>query len=416
MDLTRRSLLASLAAAGLFPGVARGALGAKNLIVVLAYGGWDVTYCMDPRLGDPEVDDARIDEDWDDPDDREGIETIHGLPVLVNDVKRPAVRDFFAEWGSRVAIVNGIWTGSLVHEPSLARVLSGRRTLDGPDLSVITGHVHGVGSPLGSLDLSGRSLSGSLGLSSGRVGYRQQLRALVDPSASYAGLSTDYLPDVDDQAAVRAFVSARTDGFAEASGASALSEQLHAAAARAEQLQADPTLVGALTLGNTTGYMKGLDIAVDALKAGLCRAAIIDDGGTWDTHPGNSKQHDLYQGHFVGLSKLARELELAGLLDDTVVLSISEMTRTPRFNERLGKDHWPHTSAILFGGPIVGGRVRGGTAGPLLSQPVDLKTGVVDPAGDLLRFDNLVAGILEAVGIGSQEWLPGVTPFGGLLV
>jgi hypothetical protein len=49
------------------------------------------------------------------------------------------------------------------------------------------------------------------------------------------------------------------------------------------------------------------------------------------------------------------------LLDETLVLSLSEMGRAPVINGSGGKDHWPYTSALLVGGGLSGGRVLGGT-------------------------------------------------------
>ena len=43
-------------------------------------------------------------------------------------------------------------------------------------------------------------------------------------------------------------------------------------------------------------------------------------------------------------------------------------------------------------------------------------TGEVDPAGEVLRYDHLVAGLLEAVDVDPAVQLPGVQPFRGFRV
>jgi hypothetical protein len=76
-----------------------------------------------------------------------------------------------------------------------------------------------------------------------------------------------------------------------------------------------------------------------------------------------------------------------------------------------GKDHWPVASAMLFGGGVRGNRVYGGSDDQLAARSLDLETGDVDDAGVQLQTGNLVAGVLEAVGVDPAPYLPGVEPF-----
>ena len=93
------------------------------------------------------------------------------------------------------------------------------------------------------------------------------------------------------------------------------------------------------------------------------------------------------------------------MLDRTLVVVMSELGRTPTYNENLGKEHWPTTSALLIGGPLVGGRTIGATDDGLNALPVDLDTGAVDSDGQPLRYDNLAAGMLEMA-----QWITGFVP------
>jgi hypothetical protein len=89
------------------------------------------------------------------------------------------------------------------------------------------------------------------------------------------------------------------------------------------------------------------------------------------------------------------------------------MTRTPRLNARNGKDHWPHVSALLFGAGFTKGRRFGGSSEVLESQAMDLNSGELTESGDLCKYDNLNAGILEAMGVDPAPWFPDVPPFRG---
>ncbi len=54
------------------------------------------------------------------------------------------------------------------------------------------------------------------------------------------------------------------------------------------------------------------------------------------------------------------DLQSRGLLDETLVVVMSEMGRTPKINPRAGRDHWTFCySAMLAGAGIRGGTVYG---------------------------------------------------------
>ena len=54
-----------------------------------------------------------------------------------------------------------------------------------------------------------------------------------------------------------------------------------------------------------------------------------------------------------------------GLLEETLVVVLSEMGRTPKINSRAGRDHWVGTYPALFAG---GGTIPGAVHGRL-TQP-----------------------------------------------
>lgn len=91
----------------------------------------------------------------------------------------------------------------------------------------------------------------------------------------------------------------------------------------------------------------------------------------WDTHDGLTLQlRDGYSGAKVGVglvptfdlafSALVEDLQERGLLDETLVIAMGEFGRTPKLNNRAGRDHWPRVfSAVLAGGGVRGGQVIG---------------------------------------------------------
>jgi hypothetical protein len=61
-----------------------------------------------------------------------------------------------------------------------------------------------------------------------------------------------------------------------------------------------------------------------------------------------------------GMSALIEDLDQRGLLERTLVIALGEFGRTPKVNEKGGRDHWPHAMSVLMAGA---GVPRGGVVG-----------------------------------------------------
>ncbi len=91
------------------------------------------------------------------------------------------------------------------------------------------------------------------------------------------------------------------------------------------------------------------------------RLVTIQFGG-WDTHRDNfSRLRDNSLPNLDdGLSGLLRALESKSLLESTVVFVSGEFGRTPKINQRGGRDHYPQAMFCIFaGGGMQGGQVIG---------------------------------------------------------
>jgi hypothetical protein len=81
--------------------------------------------------------------------------------------------------------------------------------------------------------------------------------------------------------------------------------------------------------------------------------------GGWDTHEDNfPRVKALCETLDRGASALLDDLGARGLLDSTLVVWLGDFGRTPRINEKGGRDHFPECSAAF----VAGGGVRGGQA------------------------------------------------------
>jgi len=113
----------------------------------------------------------------------------------------------------------------------------------------------------------------------------------------------------------------------------------------------------------------------------------------WDTHFDHFR---LYDSHLLpeldqSLSALLSDLHERGLYDETLVIVMGEMGRTPRINSNPGggRDHWGKAYSVL----LAGGGIRGGqTYGATDAHAADVKDLPVRP-------DDLAATLFHRLGI-----------------
>jgi hypothetical protein len=122
------------------------------------------------------------------------------------------------------------------------------------------------------------------------------------------------------------------------------------------------------------------------------------DYDAWDTHTRNfpilreNKLPYLDQ----TFTALMEDLEGRGLLDETLIVIMSEMGRTPRINGNGGRDHWTFCYSVF----LAGAGIRGGTVyGESDSQAAYVKDLPVS-TGDIC------ATIFEALGIDPDTTVP----------
>lgn len=104
-------------------------------------------------------------------------------------------------------------------------------------------------------------------------------------------------------------------------------------------------------------------------------------GSGWDTHWEHfpRMRNELMPGFDAGFAGLIADLHDRGMLDDTLVLVLSEHGRTPRIdgNKGGGRDHWSQAYSALFaGGGVARGKVVGKTdkiGGTVTDNPISPK-------------------------------------------
>lgn len=118
-------------------------------------------------------------------------------------------------------------------------------------------------------------------------------------------------------------------------------------------------------------------------------------------HPGDprSASHALIPGLDKALSALIGDLSDRGMLDETLVLVMTDFGRTPKINSTGGRDHWPNCfSVAMAGGGVKGGQVIGASdaLGEFVEDrpitPADLSSTIytllgIDPEHELITPD-----------------------------
>lgn len=121
------------------------------------------------------------------------------------------------------------------------------------------------------------------------------------------------------------------------------------------------------------------------------------DGYSWDSH----RNSDDVKKHLLptldsALSTLLTDLDDRGLLDETLVVCMGEMGRTPKANANWGRNHW----STLFPAVLAGAGVhRGGLIGESDRDAAYAVTPPVSP-------EDLAATIYQALGINPELRLP----------
>ena len=116
----------------------------------------------------------------------------------------------------------------------------------------------------------------------------------------------------------------------------------------------------------------------------------IDEDG-WDTHQRN---FDILRDHRLPVldqaySALCEDLDARGLLDETLIVVMGEMGRTPKINPKGGRDHWSFChNVLLTGAGVKQGHVYGSSD----------RIGAY-PAADPVGPEDLIATIYAAMGI-----------------
>jgi uncharacterized protein (DUF1501 family) len=134
-------------------------------------------------------------------------------------------------------------------------------------------------------------------------------------------------------------------------------------------------------------------IALAAFKAGLSVCATVDRGG-FDDHSNvdNNAPNSIADVLLSMITVFNTAVNVLQLQDEILFVLGSEFSRTPRYNDGNGRDHWAVNSILFLDptGQIPGGRAVGSTNDVLLPNAYN---GTVLKTGHVHRWMRQIAGI-----------------------
>jgi uncharacterized protein (DUF1501 family) len=127
------------------------------------------------------------------------------------------------------------------------------------------------------------------------------------------------------------------------------------------------------------------------------------DGG-WDHHYRNFQIMQDRHAPWLdqAYSALISDLRERGLLEKTLVVAVGEFGRSPKINDKAGRDHWEHCySALLAGGGVRGGQVLG-ESDARAEHPHERPVTPLDLAATIYRCAGLTGEQLASMGLGGS--------------
>ena len=360
-------------------------VGERKFLFIYAYGGWDTTMVYTPAMDLVNVD-----------SEAEATKAEANGLTFVDHPSRPAVRQFFEDWGDRAAIINGVQVRSVTHERCQRIMFTGSGEAGGEDWPVAIAAAATEAYAMPHLVIAGPAFTSANAAKVVRAGETGQLAYLLDGTALEASDLPVVAPNASASELEEAFLKARIEKYRSTATIGRQTrfgglytdalDNLGLLRELASDIDLDPSVEG----GCSRDIAKDAATAFNAFEKNLARCSLTRDDGWcaigWDTHTSNSYQAVHYEQLFGFLSEIMEDLEGrttdsgSALKDEVTICVFSEMGRHPKINASAGRDHWTYTSVLLVGAGVRGGTVVGALNEDFAGMPVNLDTG--EPAED----------------------------------
>ncbi len=375
-------------------------------VLINAAGGWDPVYLCDPkpmgelnRLYGAEASAGNI---------KYAPVAVDAVALGLDVAAQPYLMDnatFFAKYGPRLTVVNGIDTSTNNHDGGTRAAWSGRLQEGFPSFGALVAAIRSPGNPLAYISSGGYDVTDGV-VPVTRMDNLDAIRKAAYPDVLYPGEADSgrFLPE----AAMTRIRQAQSERLGDLQA----KQKLPRAQAAMNELFLARQDDGALQklvipgeLATLDGYqlydlqnlMQQGQLALAAFQAGLAVAVNLNIGG-FDTHGNHDRDQILQLAKLLyGVDFLMSEAAKIGIDGQMVVIINSDFARGPGYNggdQYAGKDHWPITSAMMMGPGIGGNRVVGSTDGSQLAQPYN---------GTVIKPEHLHISLRGLAGIADHE-------------
>ncbi len=322
-------------------------------IAFIAGGGWDVTNLCDPKGQTLGVDQAFA------PGDILSAGNLNYAPIGNN-------TNFFTEFKDDLLVINGIDTITNGHDTGSRYAGTGQ--LQGrshPTFAALFAakKSEGLSLPLSYLSYGGYSATGNL-LPVSRLGSTANLARLGESDFEGGNIDRPYISEY----ATKQLANLRTKRRAKQLAKQNLpkikremNQMFNAQLSASKLKKIGEYLPTGDELNGLNRVQRSMAVTLAACKAGLCISANVSIGG-FDSHEGHEDQQAQQLTQYTeAVTYLMQRAEALGIRERVMLMMASEFSRTPKYNDRNGKDHWPVGSMLFMGPGIKGNTVFGET-------------------------------------------------------
>lgn len=407
--------------------LAQQAFSGPHWLFIDARGGWDPTSFCDPKgsgLG------VNGDINNYDPNDIGQIGNIRYAPPpdsFVNNTTLFKNQDFFEAHFQRLLVINGINYGTNSHSVGRTASWTGSRARNYPSIGALIASEEAPDLSMPMVANRSSESSKSNGLVPQTIVRGSDLNAIREiafPNRTNVSQSNQYHSNgvrtlIESASAARRQRQLTEQRLLRVQRALALHD-----AARNRDVSSLQNFVNNLNAtsapnpyvnsrSNARSLFSQAQTAFAAFEAGAAATAQIDIGG-FDTHDDHDARHyPALMDYLAAVDNIIDDAMTRGIGDNLVIVMASDFGRTNKYNADNGKDHWSHTSMMVWGAPahFQGNRVVGATNNLQQSMKVNPNTLALDNNGIEITPEYLHQGLRSLAGIDMNPGVSGVFPF-----
>jgi uncharacterized protein (DUF1501 family) len=396
-------------------------------LFVEAAGGWDPSSFCDPKGFGLGANGDINNYDQNDIGEAGNIRYAPPPESFANDTALYRNQDFFQSHYQRLLVINGIDYGTNSHSVGRTASWTGSRTKNYPSLGALIAYEHAseLAMPMVANRISESSKTN--GLVPGTIVSGSDLNAIREiafPNRANVNQPNQYYSDN-----IRAMIDS-------ASGSRRLRQIEGHRLQRVREALVRHDIARNRDVSSLQNFVNKLDsvsapnayvnsrnnarklydqaqIAFSAFESGSTACAQIQLGG-FDTHSNHDAKHyPLLMDYLAAVDNIIEDAMTRGIGDNLIIVMGSDFARTNKYNATNGKDHWSHTSMMVWGAEshFQGNRVVGATDDLQVSMKIDPVTLSVDVNGIKISPEHLHQAIRSLADLDASSKVSQAFPF-----